>query len=627
MALKEASTPVQSKRPAPWYELRGHKQAISNFVFLHDDVHIVSGSVDGTIRKWNCDTGQVVGEPWEGEGGDIHALALSPDGRVIACGRVNGSVQRWNTDGMMIEDVWTNHNKAVRSLSWSPCRIDIASGSDDGTILIRNARSGKIEVGPIKTEQEGVESLAYSPSGDKIASGGFNTICIWNARTGELVVGPTKDLGNTVTSLVWSSDSTKLYSAAGSIARVFDSKSGELLHSFQHDSSLWSVALSPKRNVLACVGNNGVAQLWDIESHKPLGRPFHQEHHGWLLCVSFSRDGRYVAYGGDYGLLTVWMVKDIAPQSQPGAPTLLEKRDKQNTKQETWPNSPLSSRLDADATGGGGFVEEAHDDLYDNFFQSSQQSLLSPSPGFHFPSLFSALRFLNVISQRCSLPDESVPKERSKRGFLSRLARSNSSLELATVTSDQPVPERKVGEGEREQDENVDHCGSSHDSLSARKDKGKQLDDFPDTVQSLPSYDRTRSYPDSKDDPNLWEQLMQTQGINLIFSFLYPSTRLANAPQPRITRNPWWWNSSSFLVGPSKHSDDIAACRDEDRYGIAPESDAEAAAAMLHTNNDAANNSTQPGQPAVVAQTLEMIQVIKTCLVLCQEQPPEEYIA
>jgi hypothetical protein len=29
----------------------------------------------------------------------------------------------------------------------------------------------------------------------------------------------------------------------------------------------------------------------------------------------------------------------------------------------------------------------------------------------------------------------------------------------------------------------------------------------------------------------------------------------------------------------------------------------------------------------VVAQTLEMIQVIKTCLVLCQEQPPEEYIA
>jgi hypothetical protein len=120
---------------------------------------------------------------------------------------------------------------------------------------------------------------------------------------------------------------------------------------------------------------------------------------------------------------------------------------------------------------------------------------------------------------------------------------------------------------------------------------------------------------------------MQTPGINLIFSFLYPSTRLANAPQPRITRNPWRWNSSSFPVGPSKHPEDIAACRDEDRYGIAPESDAEAAAAMLHTNNDAANNSTQPGQPAVVAQTLEMIQVIKTCLVICQEQPPEEYIA
>ncbi|KAG2031939.1 WD40-repeat-containing domain protein [Suillus americanus] len=456
----EVSTPARSKRSTPKYMFKGHEERIWDFVFLHDNIHIVSGSEDGTMRKWNCETGFVVGKPWKGDGGDIYALALSPDGKMIACGRVDGSVQRWNTDGRMIQGVWTGHSKAVRSLSWSPNGSHIASGSDDGTILIRNAESGKVKAGPIKTEQEGVESLAYSPSGDRIASGGFNTICIWNAKTGEPVISPTKDLGNTVTSLVWSSGSSKLYSAAGSTARAFDSKSGEqFLHfNLKHSSFLCSVALSPKQNVLACVGNNGVAQLWDIESHQPIGQPLHEDDEFTFRCVSFSRDGRYVAYGGDNKKLIIWMLKDIAPQLP--APTLLQQSDRQSTQQETRPNSPLSSCLDADATGGAGFIEEAYNDPYNNFFQSSQQSLSSLSPssssGFHFPSLFSARRFLNVISRRRPPPDESIPKEPPKRGFFSRRAPSNSYLELATMTPNQPVPEKKVKEGEGEQGENVD---------------------------------------------------------------------------------------------------------------------------------------------------------------------------
>jgi len=57
------------------------------------------------MRKWDCEMGLLVGEPWEGEGGPIWALALSPDGKTIACGRNNGSVQRWNTDGEMSKGV------------------------------------------------------------------------------------------------------------------------------------------------------------------------------------------------------------------------------------------------------------------------------------------------------------------------------------------------------------------------------------------------------------------------------------------------------------------------------------------------------------------------------------------
>ncbi|OAX32784.1 hypothetical protein K503DRAFT_786963 [Rhizopogon vinicolor AM-OR11-026] len=48
----------------------------------------------------------------------------------------------WNTDGEMSEDIWTGHSDWVMALSWSPSGGHIASGSSDGTILIRQAGKG-----------------------------------------------------------------------------------------------------------------------------------------------------------------------------------------------------------------------------------------------------------------------------------------------------------------------------------------------------------------------------------------------------------------------------------------------------------------------------------------------------
>lgn len=59
-------------------------------------------------RNRDTDTGLVVRELWRCEGGVISVLALSPDGKIITCGRGDGSVQRWITDGMMIEGVWVS---------------------------------------------------------------------------------------------------------------------------------------------------------------------------------------------------------------------------------------------------------------------------------------------------------------------------------------------------------------------------------------------------------------------------------------------------------------------------------------------------------------------------------------
>jgi WD40 repeat protein len=195
-------------------------------------------------------------------------------------------------------------------------------------------------VDSIKTDQGWVTSLAYSPSGDRITSGGYrHTICIWDSNTGKLLVELTEDLGAPVTSVVWSPDSSKLYSASDEFACVFDSVSGTLLHRFPHYHSLWSVALSPKQNVLACVGDKGAAQLWDTESYEPLGPPFRQDRNTYF--ASFSPDGRYLACGGNDNKITLWIVQDIAPQL---IPTSTTRHPVGNAQEET--EFPSSSCLD-----------------------------------------------------------------------------------------------------------------------------------------------------------------------------------------------------------------------------------------------------------------------------------------
>jgi hypothetical protein len=313
--LDESGFEEQSNLPTPKHEFQVYQQRTSSFVFLHDNVHIVSGAGNGTMHKWDCKTGLLVGEPWERKSRGIGVLALSPDGKTIACsGMYDRIIQRWNTDGEIVKGIWTDDSDHVQSLSWSPCGGRLASGSMDGIILIRNAKNEEedIEVGPIKTNQGWIYALAYSPLGDKIASGGSKeTICIWDANTGELLQGPIDDLGS-VFSIVWSRDSSKIYSA-DRFVRVLDSNSGAELHRFEHFNFPCSIALSPKHGLLAAVGHDGAAQLWDTESYQSLGHPFHHEDHQKLTRVSFSQDGRYLAYCGLNYKITLWMVKDIIP--------------------------------------------------------------------------------------------------------------------------------------------------------------------------------------------------------------------------------------------------------------------------------------------------------------------------
>ncbi|OCH85338.1 hypothetical protein OBBRIDRAFT_321306 [Obba rivulosa] len=122
-----------------------------------------------------------------------------------------GRLQDWPAEQTVIR----GHDSSVFCVAFSPDGKRVISGSEDRTIRIWDAETGRTMTGPFNGHRDRVCSVACSPDGKRVVSGSSDkTIRIWDAETGRTVVGPLNGHEGSTTSVAFSPDGKRVVSGS-----------------------------------------------------------------------------------------------------------------------------------------------------------------------------------------------------------------------------------------------------------------------------------------------------------------------------------------------------------------------------------------------------------------------------
>ena len=296
----------------------GHSKEVYTVSWSPDGKLIASGSGDETVQVWDvargtnilryCGHCQKIGK------GLIQAVMWSPNGKYIVSGSWDKTVRIWETSTGHTISTYRNYNEVVEAVAWSPDGKYIASGNRNGTALVWDVTSGKRVrnfLGHcVKATNLDVVSLAWSPDSKRVASASWDrTVKVWNAIKNS---GKKNDYliyrGHTaeVNTVAWSPDGTRIASGGrDNMVHVWDSSSGELLLAYRiHQGYVVGVAWSPDGTRIASAGADRTVQIWDAATAKHICA--YTGHTARVNSVAWSPDSKYIVSGSNDKTVQVW---------------------------------------------------------------------------------------------------------------------------------------------------------------------------------------------------------------------------------------------------------------------------------------------------------------------------------
>jgi WD40 repeat protein len=217
------------------YDLAAHKRPVHCLAYSNGggllasgDGHSLDNQLSGAIRIWDLKSGKQL-RVMEWKDSDVSSVCFAKDNDRIVAGGAKG-LRIWRTDSGDLEQDIAILGGAL-AVAISPDGRLLAHGGFDEVVSLRDTKTWDVKL-VLKRHPSEIRSLSFSNSGEMVASGGVGEVKLWTVGSGDLL--RKIKVEETAWSIVFSLDDASLGFGTGApiaegpgVALLYDARSGE----------------------------------------------------------------------------------------------------------------------------------------------------------------------------------------------------------------------------------------------------------------------------------------------------------------------------------------------------------------------------------------------------------------
>ena len=259
-----------------------HIPEILGIVWSSADTLAVSGDA-GRVRLWGVKgTPRYLGSfrglgSMNGQPEAVTQVAFSHDGSLLAAGDIQhtppdtsyrfGSVAVWDTHSRKL--LWKARTKKgwISAVAFTPDAKSVVAGSEDGTVTLYSARSGKVERA-LHLDGGGPEVAAFAPDQTLVTGNWAGIVQHWNLKNGKQIGHPTLVAASPVASISFDPTGQRFATAGGSdgLAKIWTADTKQQFGAALpgHPGQWGNAQFTPDGSKLIVVYQDGSAFVWPV---------------------------------------------------------------------------------------------------------------------------------------------------------------------------------------------------------------------------------------------------------------------------------------------------------------------------------------------------------------------------